>query len=93
MGVDHTHISKWEIGTFTPSAENLKKLADILGVTTSQLMDKATLSTVSIDQVKEDIPLYFEDKIRAFNPDHIQAIHDYVELQVEFLNKFLKNQS
>jgi len=43
VGVHHTHIGRYERGVSArPAADTLKKLADILGVTTDYLIEGAT---------------------------------------------------
>lgn len=44
MGVKQASVSAWESGKAMPSAENLLKLADVLGCTVDALLGRATAS-------------------------------------------------
>lgn len=47
-GWDHTTISKWESNTYEPDVSNIKKLSQILNVTTDYLLG------LTDNQVKKD---------------------------------------
>ncbi len=41
LGLQQTAISAWEVGKSTPAPKNIKKLADILSVTTDEIITAA----------------------------------------------------
>lgn len=54
LGLDHTTISKWESNTYEPDANNLNKLAEILGVSVDYLLGR--------DHFEADI---FDEEVRS----------------------------
>lgn len=47
VGVTDKAVSKWENGTAYPSASNITKLCDVLGVTTDELLHCEYEATIS----------------------------------------------
>lgn len=57
-GIDPTILSNWKHGKTTPSASNLKKIADYFGVSLSWLMgDDATLTPLDPPENQRRIPI------------------------------------
>ena len=89
IGVDHSHISKWETGSINPGADNLVKLAQVLGVSTSTLMGNTNMQVNFLDQVQEEVQSYFEPHMMRFKPQEMYFLRDYLKLHVQFMNKYL----
>lgn len=89
IGVDHSHISKWETGSINPGADNLVKLAQVLGVNTSTLMGNTNMQVNFLDQVQEEVQSYFEPHMMRFKPQEMYFLRDYLKLHVQFMNKYL----
>jgi transcriptional regulator with XRE-family HTH domain len=89
IGVDHSHISKWETGNINPGADNLIKLAQVFGVSTKTLMGKSSPESVFLEQVQEDVQSYFEPQMADFKPQDMRFLRDYLKIHVQFMNKYL----
>lgn len=89
IGVDHSHISKWETGSINPGADNLVKLAQVLGVSTSILMGNSMIQPNFLDHVQEEVQSYFEPHMVRFKPQEMYFLRDYLKLHVQFMNKYL----
>jgi transcriptional regulator with XRE-family HTH domain len=89
IGVDHSHISKWETGSISPGAENLIKLSEVLGVSTSTLMGNTSNTAFFMDQVQEEVRTYFEPQMSDFKPQEMRFLRDYLKIHVQFMNRYL----
>jgi transcriptional regulator with XRE-family HTH domain len=89
IGVDHSHISKWETGSINPGADNLLKLSEVLGVSTSALLDNSGHSNPYSDIVSEDVQRYFGPQMADFKIQEMRFLREYLRIHLQFMNRQL----
>lgn len=60
LGVNSKAVSKWECGLTTPDISILNELADILGITTTELLDgKQNLDITKTNKIQDKFKIFF----------------------------------
>lgn len=61
VGVHYTHIGRYERGTSRPSADTLKRLADVLGVSGDYLLGNSTVETARTEFEDRELLRMFQE--------------------------------